>query len=332
MTVASEISIRRAATSDRAAAERRRQGLPPGAVAELGIIGGSGLEAIDILSDVVEVRPATPYGLPSDTLLVGRIGPSRVAFLPRHGRAHQLTPTEVPFRANLYALKLLGAERVVGVAACGSMREEIAPRDLVVPDQVVDRTVHRASTFFGGGIVAHVAFADPFCPVLSERLATEGETALASSGSRVHRGGTYLNMEGPQFSSRAEAAIHRSWGVSVIGMTAATEAKLAREAELCYGLLAFATDYDVWHTSAEPVTVAQVLANLGANVTAAKQIVTALAQRPIDDERSGCACASALAGAIQTDLRRIDRERAQELYLLVGGEVAPSVPGVVDRS
>lgn len=332
MTVASETSIRRAAASDRAAAERHRQGLPAGATAEIGIVGGSGLEAIDILSDVVEVRPATPYGLPSDTLLVGRIGRSRVAFLPRHGRAHQLTPSEVPFRANLYALKLLGVERVVGVAACGSMREEIAPRDLVVPDQLIDRTVHRASTFFGGGIVAHVGFADPFCPVLSGRLAVEGESALASTGSRVHRGGTYLNMEGPQFSTRAEAAIHRSWGVSVIGMTAATEAKLAREAELCYGLLAFATDHDVWHTSAEPVTVAQVLANLSANVAAAKLIVTALAERPIDDGRTGCTCASALAGAIQTDLRRIASERAQELHLLVGGEVAPGAIGAAGRS
>jgi len=311
----------------RAAAERVRQGLPELAQAELGVIGGSGLYEMEGLSDVVEVRPRTPFGEPSDAILVGRVGDTRMAFLPRHGRGHRLTPSEVPYRANLYALKLLGVGRVVAVSACGSMREEIRPRDVVVPDQFVDRTKDRPATFFGRGIVAHVAFADPVCPVLSARLADEAAVVFADmdravagtpEARRVHRGGSYLAMEGPQFSTRAESHIYRSWGVSVIGMTGLPEAKLAREAELCYGLLAYATDYDCWRQDEEPVTVAQVLGNLWANVSSAKGILRRLAETPLSGSRSDCGCTSALAGAIQTSPDAINLERALELRLLVG--------------
>ena len=311
----------------RAAAERVRQGLPELAKAELGVIGGSGLYEMEGLSDVVEVRPRTPFGEPSDAILVGRVGDTRMAFLPRHGRGHRLTPSEVPYRANLYALKLLGVGRVVAVSACGSMREEIRPRDVVVPDQFVDRTKDRQATFFGRGIVAHVAFADPVCPVLSARLADEAAVVFADmdravagtpEARRVHRGGSYLAMEGPQFSTRAESHIYRGWGVSVIGMTGLPEAKLAREAELCYGLLAYATDYDCWRQDEEAVTVAQVLGNLSANVSSAKGILRRLAETPLSGSRSDCGCAAALAGAIQTSPDAIDRDRARELRLLVG--------------
>lgn len=321
MTATPPLPQRTAATRARAAAERARQGLPDAAEAAIGVIGGSGLYEIEGLADVVEVRPSTPFGQPSDALVVGRLGETRLAFLPRHGRGHRLTPTEVPYRANVYALKLLGVQRVVAVTACGSMREEIAPRDLVVPDQLIDRTTRRPTTFFGEGVVVHVAFADPFCPVLSARLVADARETLAAP-TNVHAGGTYLTMEGPQFSTRAEAAVHRSWGISVIGMTGAPEAKLAREAELCFAMLAFATDYDVWHETAEAVSVAQVLANLGANVAAAKSIVRSLAEHPMGENGAGCDCRTALAGAIQTDPAAIDPSRVRELELLVGGELA----------
>ncbi len=313
----------------RAAAERARQGLPALAEAGLAVIGGSGLYEIEGLSDVVEVRPGTPYGPPSDALVVGSLGPTRIAFLPRHGRGHRLTPSEVPYRANIYALKLLGVGSVVAVSACGSMRDEIRPRDVVVPDQFIDRTKDRAATLYGGGVVVHVAFADPFCPVLSARLADEAEAVFedadgAAAGTaaarRVHRGGTYVAMEGPQFSTRAESHLYRSWGASVIGMTGLPEAKLAREAELCYGMLAYATDYDCWHEGEEAVTVAQVVANLGANVASARAILRRIATTGAPG-RDRCACASALSGAIQTDHSAVDRERVRELALLLGGEL-----------
>ncbi|HEX8940601.1 MAG TPA: S-methyl-5'-thioadenosine phosphorylase [Candidatus Limnocylindrales bacterium] len=324
----------------RAAEERARQGLPPLANATLGVIGGSGLYDIEGLEHVVEVRPTTPFGQPSDAIVVGHLGATRVAFLPRHARGHRLLPSEVPYRANLYALRLLGVGRVVSISACGSMREAIAPRDVVVPDQFLDRTKDRPATFFGGGVVAHVAFADPVCPVLSARLAAEAEAVLAStsqsghaaSGSpdsgarapvqrprrRVHRGGTYLAIEGPQFSTRAESLLYRSWGVSVIGMTGLPEAKLAREAELCYGMLAFATDYDCWHEDEEAVTVAQVVANLGANVAWARAIVARLAADPMPEARLDCGCGRALVGAVQTAPEALDRDRVADLRLLLG--------------
>lgn len=313
------------------------------------MIGGSGLYSMEGLRDVVEARPQTPFGLPSDAIVVGTLGASRVAFLPRHGRGHRLTPGEVPYRANLYALKLLGVGRVVAVSACGSMREEIAPRDVVVPDQLVDRTRGRAATFFGDGVVAHIGFADPFCPILSARLAAEAErefaagpgglrapdsvppTAAGQAGRAVHRGGAYVAIEGPQFSTRAESAIYRSWGVSVIGMTALPEARLAREAELCYGMLAFATDYDVWHAEAEPVTVAQVVANLGANVATARAVIRSIAEQPVSADRDDCGCAHSLVGAVQTDPAAIDPGRIQDLDLLVGGDFQADARGVRPR-
>ncbi len=321
---------RYASARARAAVERARQGLPELAEASLGVIGGSGLYKIDGLRDVVEVRPETPYGAPSDALVVGTLGTTRVAFLPRHGRGHRLTPSEVPFRANIYALKLLGVGSVVAVSACGSMREEIRPRDVVVPDQFIDRTKDRPATLYGRGVVVHVGFADPFCPVLSARLADEAEAVfsaadVAVAGSpaarRVHRGGTYLAMEGPQFSTRAESNLYRTWGVSVIGMTGLPEAKLAREAELCYGMLAYATDYDCWHEGEEAVSVAQVVANLGANVASARGIIGRVAETGAPG-RDRCACAAALVGAIQTDRASVDRARVRELDLLLGGDLA----------
>ena len=323
---------RRADAAERRAAQARaREGLPESAEAALGVIGGSGLYEIGGLRDVVEVRPSTPYGPPSDALVVGTLGNTRVAFLPRHGRGHRLTPSEVPYRANVYALKLLGVGEVVAVSACGSLMEEIRPRDVVVPDQFMDRTKDRPATLYGKGVVVHVAFADPFCTTLSARLADLADAVFGESdrdagiagterARRVHRGGTYVAMEGPQFSTRAESNLYRSWGASVIGMTGLPEAKLAREAELCYGMLAYATDYDCWHEDEEPVTVAQVVANLGANVASARSILTRLATDGLPP-RDACGCASALENAIQTDPAAIDRDRVHELSLLLGGQL-----------
>ncbi len=299
------------------------------------MIGGSGLYEVDGLRDVVDVRPETPYGPPSDALVVGSLGDTRVAFLPRHGRGHRLTPSEVPYQANVYALRLLGVGSVIAVSACGSMREEIRPRDVVVPDQLIDRTRDRPSTLFGRGVVVHVAFADPFCAVLSARLAEEAEAVFADADREggvagtpraraVHRGGTYVAMEGPQFSTRAESNLYRSWGAGVIGMTALPEAKLAREAELCYGMLAYATDYDCWHEGEEPVTVAQVLANLGANVESARAILRRIAAGGLP-RRDDCGCAWALAGSIQTDPSAVDETRVRELSLLLGGDLPTGV-------
>ncbi len=320
-----------AAARARAAAERGRQGLRASAEASLGVIGGSGLYEIEGLGDVVEVRPETPYGPPSDALVVGSLGDVRVAFLPRHGRGHRLMPSEVPYRANVYALRLLGVGSVIAVSACGSMREEIRPRDVVVPDQLIDRTRDRPATLYGHGVVVHVAFADPFCPVLSARLADAAEAIFANADREsgvagtpaaraVHRGGIYVAMEGPQFSTRAESILYRSWGAAVIGMTGLPEAKLAREAELCYAMLAYATDYDCWHEGEEPVTVAQVLANLGANVASARSIVRRITEGRLPP-RDACGCASALMGSVQTDTFAVDDARVRELSLLLGADL-----------
>jgi len=263
------------------------------------------------LEEVEEVNPRTPFGATSDAIILGNIGDQRLAFLPRHGRGHRLLPTEVPVRANIYALKALGVRRIISVSAVGSMREELAPLDLVIPDQIFDRTRSRVNSFFGDGIVAHVGFADPFCSELSAALAAAAEQL----GVRTHRGGTYLCIEGPQFSTKAESRIYRSWGVDVIGMTAVPEAKLAREAELCYATLAFVTDYDVWHSSAEAVTVEMVIRNLGANIGNAKRIVQAVVPRLT--EAPVCACGGALASAIMTAPERIPAETRRRLAILV---------------
>ncbi len=282
----------------------------------IGIIGGSGLYAMDGLTDVREVEVETPFGAPSDVVVAGRLGGTQLLFLPRHGRGHRLLPSELPFRANIWALKHLGAERVIAVSAVGSLREEIAPGHLVVPDQFVDRTFGRIATFFGNGIVAHVAFGDPVCPVLSRAL-VDGARRL---GATVHAGGTYVCMEGPQFSTRAESELYRSWGASIIGMTNLQEAKLAREAELCFATLALATDYDCWKQDAHEVAIADVLAVLQANVALAKRVIHDVV--PALPAEPGCGCGRALEDAIITDRARIPAQVKHDLAPIIGRYVS----------
>ena len=282
------------------------------AQAEIGIIGGSGLYRMDGLADTEEVRPETPFGEPSDAIVVGTLEGRRVAFLPRHGRGHRINPTNIPARANIFALKSLGVRWVVSISAVGSLKEEIRPMDLVVPDQLIDRTKSRVNSFFEEGLVVHAQFSDPFCPSLSNVL---HETA-SSAGARTHNGGTYVVMEGPLFSTRAESELYRSWGASVIGMTALPEAKLAREAELCYATLACATDYDCWHQTHESVSVEMVVNNLLKNVAVSQRIVRDLTSRM--PGRDACGCGSALSSAIITAPDRIPPEIKQSLGPLVG--------------
>jgi 5'-methylthioadenosine phosphorylase len=279
------------------------------------VIGGSGFYDMPGLEDRREVSVETPFGHPSDPVVTGILNGHPVAFLARHGRGHRYLPTEVPVRANIFALKSLGVDRIIAVSAVGSMRHELAPRDVVIPDQLVDRTMHRPNTFFGDGIVAHVGVADPFCPHLSATLGDVASATVAHTGVTAHRGGTYVCIEGPQFSTKAESRIYRSWGIDIIGMTAIPEARLAREAEMCYAMLAFVTDYDVWHESAEPVTVEMVVANLRFNVASGQRIVTeavAMATRA-----RTCPCESALAGAIMTAPDRIPGQVARRLGPIV---------------
>ena len=261
----------------------------------LGVIGGSGLYEMEGLERVGEERIETPFGAPSDALVRARAGGVDLLFLPRHGRGHRYSPSEINYRANIAALKIAGATHLVSVSAVGSMKEEIAPGDLVVVDQYVDLTKRRASTFFEGGVVGHVSFSDPVCPRMASAVA---EAARSASGAKVHEGGTYVCMEGPQFSTRAESLVYRSWGVSVIGMTAMPEAKLAREAELPYATLALATDYDCWHATHGAVSVEAVVAVLGRNIAAAKRTISALLSRLPDPATSPAH--RALDGAIMT--------------------------------
>jgi 5'-methylthioadenosine phosphorylase len=254
----------------------------------------------------------TPFGDPSDAYCVGRLGDREIVFLPRHGRGHRLMPSELNFRANIYGLKRLGVEWVVSVSAVGSMREELAPLDLVVPDQFYDHTRHRVSTFFGDGIVAHVGMADPVCPDLASRL----HQAAVETGARVHRGGTYLCIEGPQFSSKAESRIYRQWGIDVIGMTNMPEAKLAREAELCYATLGLVTDYDVWHESEAAVTVEAVVANLLKNVATAKDVIRRLV--PLVGPPRACPCPALLRNAVITAPGAFPAATRRRLDLLIG--------------
>ena len=280
--------------------------------AKIGVIGGSGLYQMEGMTDIDELRVETPFGDPSDAITLGTLGDTRVAFLPRHGRGHRILPTELPVRANIYALKSLGVEWIISVSAVGSLKEEIRPLDLVIPDQLIDRTRGRINTFFGSGLVAHVGFADPFCPVLSDLLyqtATEQRVT-------VHKGGTYVVMEGPHFSTRAESNLYRSWGASVIGMTALPEAKLAREAEICYATVACATDYDCWHETEEDVTIDIVIANLLKNIAVSKAILRNVAER-IPPQRD-CLCATALANGIITARELIPEQTKRELALLIG--------------
>ncbi len=279
----------------------------------IGVIGGSGLYQMEGLTDVQEHRISTPFGEPSDLLVSGRLGDARLVFLPRHGRGHRLLPGEVNYRANIYALKSLGVTQVISVSAVGSMKEEIVPGHIVIPHQFYDHTRGlRPSTFFGNGIVGHVQFADPVCLRLAGLLAGAARTV----GATVHEGGTYLCMEGPQFSTRAESSIYRSWGVDVIGMTNATEAKLAREAELCYATIALATDYDCWYEGHEDVSVEAVVALIQQNVALAKKIIAEAAGR-LAGERD-CGCSRALEHAIMTDPKLIPEKTRKDLELIIG--------------
>lgn len=281
--------------------------------ARVGIMGGTGFADIEGVEDRHDVHIATPFGPPSDAFTLGTLRGVPLAFLPRHGRGHRIQPTDLNARANIYGFKRLGVEFIVSISACGSLREELAPQHILVPDQLYDHTKRRVSTFFGNGIVAHVSFAQPFCPVLSDLLFQSGQAVDVA----MHRGGTYICMEGPQFSTKAESEVYRGWGMDMIGMTAVPEAKLAREAEICYATLACVTDYDVWHETAGEVTVEMVIENLHQNVDHAKEIVgRAIAELP--QERTGCPCPDALANAIITAPDSIPADQRATLDLLVG--------------
>lgn len=284
--------------------------------AKIGVIGGSGLYHMELMTEVEEVQVHTPFGDPSDVITVGKVAGVSMAFLPRHGRGHRLNPTEVPSRANIWALKSLGVEWVISVSAVGSLREDIAPRDLVIPDQLFDRTKSRVNSFFEGGMVVHCAFAEPFCPTLSTALLT---SARELGDVKVHQGGTYVCMEGPLFSTKAESNVYRKLGMDIIGMTALPEAKLAREAELCYATIACATDYDCWYDSAESVSVDMVIGNLNANIENAKRILLSIAQKlPSDRSAQTCSCGHALESTIMTDATLIPVEIKEKYQLLIG--------------
>ena len=278
----------------------------------IGIIGGSGLYEIEGLRKARSVKVRTPFGSPSGGYLVGELEGFSIAFLARHGKGHRIAPSEINFRANIYGMKVLGVERILSVSAVGSMKEEIHPGDIVIPEQFYDHTRRRASTFFGDGIVAHISFADPVCAELAGVIRRAGET----QGVRVHWGGTYLCMEGPQFSTRGESQIYRQWGVDVIGMTNMPEAKLAREAEICYATLALVTDYDCWHQGQEDVTVEAIVATLQKNVELAKKVIRQCVLS-IPEQRT-CPCADALKNAIITSPRLIPQKVRQRLKPIIG--------------
>lgn len=279
---------------------------------EIGVIGGSGLYKMEGLERVEEVRIDTPFGPPSDLFIVGELKGRRMAFLPRHGRGHRVQPSDLNFRANIYGMKKLGVNRIISVSAVGSMKEGIHPKDIVIPDQFYDNTRRRISTFFGDGIVAHVSLADPVCPVLSGTL----YQAAAGVGAKVHRGGVYLCIEGPQFSTRGESMIYKSWGVDIIGMTNVTEAKLAREAEICYATIALVTDYDCWHHEEAAVTADAILEILNKNVETSKKIIKeAVGNIPTD---RSCPCSTAMNNAIITAPESIPAETKERLKLIIG--------------
>jgi 5'-methylthioadenosine phosphorylase len=277
----------------------------------IGIIGGSGLYSMPGFEVQEEATIQTPFGTPSDNFVVGKLGGHEVAFLSRHGRGHRLSPSEINFRANIYGMKSLGVERIISLSAVGSLKEEHRPLDFVLPDQFFDRTNGRISTFFGEGLVAHISFADPICPQLTEVLAA----ACGGAGVNVKTGGTYLCMEGPAFSTKAESNVYRSWGMDVIGMTNLQEAKLAREAEICYVSVAMVTDYDCWHEDHDAVTVQDIIANLMKNAeNAARVVAAAVAGMP---HRRNCKCGSALAHAILTDRSTVPAATRKKLGILI---------------
>src|SRR5262250_2073545 len=289
-----------------------QQGSKGGAKAAIGIIGGSGLYSMNGISDTREVRVKTPFGDPSDAIALGTLEGKRVAFLARHGRGHRILPSEINYRANIYAMKELGVERIISVSAVGSLQEELRPGEFLVPDQFFDRTKHRASTFFGDGLVAHVALDKPTCGQVSAVLAD----ASVHCGVKVHRRGTYVCIEGPQFSTLAEAHVHRQLRFEVIGMTNVTEAKLAREAELCYATIAMITDYDCWHPEHESVTATQIIATLTQNAENAQRVLKETV-RAMPAERS-CKCGAALRHAFVTDLKLVPAATKKRLGVIIG--------------
>jgi 5'-methylthioadenosine phosphorylase len=279
--------------------------------AKVGVIGGSGLYEMEGMTEMEKVKVDTPFGEPSDAIVLGNLEGVRVAFLPRHGEGHRIGPSELPSKANIYALKSLGVERIISVNAVGSLKEEMRPLEVVIPDQLVDCTKGRASTFFTEGIVGHVSFSEPFCPVLSQ-ISFEAGTKV---GAKVHKGGTYLVIEGPQLSTKAESRLYCSWGADIIGMTALPEAKLAREAEICYVTLALVTDYDCWHPTYGSVSTDMILTNLRKGVDTVKRILKLLL--PSIPQKRDCACASALKYAVVTERKYISEEKRKELGLLI---------------
>ena len=279
--------------------------------ASIGVIGGSGLYEMEGLSDVETIDMDTPFGKPSDAIVLGSLGETAVAFLPRHGRGHRFNPTHIPVQANIYALKSLGVQYIISVSAVGSLKEELAPLDLVVPNQLIDRTRQRSSTFFDQGMVVHIGFADPFCPTTSKLVRQTAQEL----GVTVHPQGTMVVMEGPAFSTKAESFMYRSWGADIIGMTALPEAKLAREAEMCYVTMAWVTDYDCWHQSEETVTVEMVVQNLQKNVATSKELLQMVIPRL--GGRRDCPCASALKDAIITPREQVPEELKVKLAPIV---------------
>jgi 5'-methylthioadenosine phosphorylase len=279
---------------------------------KLAIIGGSGLYDMEALTEVKEYKIKTPFGDPSDAIVVGSLSGKRVAFLPRHGRGHRLLPSEVNSRANIWALKSIGVERIVSVSACGSLRQEFEPRHIVIPSQLFDRTSGRPLTFFGNGLVAHVGLADPFCPELSGLL----YEAVKKTGATVHMGGWFVTIEGPRFSTKAESTLFRQWGMDIIGMTAIPEANLAREAEICYACMAHVTDYDVWHANEEAVNVQMIIERLLANVEVSKRAIEYLA--PAIPNRRACECPTALENSIITQPQFVPLKAKRDLAPIIG--------------
>lgn len=286
--------------------------MPISSKATIAVIGGTGLEQIEGLTSVRTVHIDTPFGKPSDAITIGKLEGVNVAFLPRHGRGHFISPTELPARANIYALKSLGVQYIIAVCSAGSFKKEIAPGHLLIPDQLIDRTRNRVNTFFTDGIVSHISFAHPFCPDLSKILYGSAKKA----GATVHPKGTYVTMEGPAFSTRGESQLYKSWGADIIGMTALPEAKLAREAEICYAVIGCVTDYDSWWEPGKPVTVDIILKTMRENINTARRIIR-LAVKKIPKKRD-CECAHALNGAIVTDPAKIPPAQKKKLGLLIG--------------
>lgn len=280
--------------------------------AKIGVIGGSGLYQMSELSEVEEARIETPFGEPSDAYIVGNLGGKRIAFLARHGRGHKISPSDINYRANIYGFKKLGVEWLISISAVGSMKEEIAPLHIVIPDQFFDHTKRRIGTFFGNGVVGHISFANPVCPDLADIL----EGSCRKSGATTHRNGTYICIEGPQFSTKAESRVYRQWGVDIIGMTNIPEAKLAREAEICYATMALVSDYDCWHETEEAVTIDAVIATLMKNQKKAREILVDIVTRL--PAARGCECSTALSAGVITAKEHIPEKTLRELDLIIG--------------